>query len=68
MSAEDIRTLEECADELMRAGSAGHAVRLWALALKVRAGSWEDYDNGGPGTTDAEWVAERDAEEMRHTL
>jgi len=37
MSAEDIRTLEECADELMRAGSAGHAVRLWALALRLRA-------------------------------
>lgn len=37
MSAEDIRTLEECADELMRAGSAGHAVKLWALALRLRA-------------------------------
>lgn len=36
MTAEDVRTLEECADELMRQGSAGHAVKLWALALKVR--------------------------------
>jgi hypothetical protein len=37
MSAEDIATLEACADELMRRGSAAHAIRLWALALKVRA-------------------------------
>lgn len=37
MTAADVRTLEACADELMRRGSAGHAVKLWALALKARA-------------------------------
>jgi len=37
MTPTDIQTLEECADELMRRGSAGHAVKLWALALKMRA-------------------------------
>lgn len=35
-AADDVRTLEACADELMRLGSAREAVKLYAIALKIR--------------------------------
>lgn len=34
----------------------------------ARESELRDWDNGGPGTTDTEWVAERDQDEREHTI
>ena len=43
-----VRTLETAADSLMRLGDPGNAVKLYALALRLRerAGTWEEASDG----------------------